>query len=110
MTVEHPAPMRAVTRSGTELTLEAHEFEVGALVTAKTYAATGIVTLELRRTDGGPFPPWQPGAHIDLVLGAAPTRQYSLAVIPPTSTLGGSACCVTPTAAAVRATCTTSSK
>ncbi len=78
MTVEHPAPMRAVTRSGTELTLEAHEFEVGALVTAKTYAATGIVTLELRRTDGGPFPPWQPGAHIDLVLGAAPTRQYSL--------------------------------
>ena len=28
--------------------------------------------------DGQALPPWEPGAHVDLILGSAATRQYSL--------------------------------
>jgi len=38
----------------------------------------GVVALTLRRGDGHPLPAWKAGAHVDLILGAAPTRQYSL--------------------------------
>jgi ferredoxin-NADP reductase len=37
-----------------------------------------VVTLTLHDVDGHPLPPWTPGAHVDLILGDAPTRQYSL--------------------------------
>jgi len=37
-----------------------------------------VVVLRLRERSGRALPPWTPGAHIDLVLGDAPTRQYSL--------------------------------
>ncbi|GAA2063430.1 hypothetical protein GCM10009801_07280 [Streptomyces albiaxialis] len=40
--------------------------------------ADGVVSLELRRTDGGTLPPWQPGAHVDLILPSGRVRQYSL--------------------------------
>jgi ferredoxin-NADP reductase len=40
--------------------------------------ADGVVRLTLVRTDGSPMPAWQPGAHVDLVLGPDLTRQYSL--------------------------------
>jgi ferredoxin-NADP reductase len=39
--------------------------------------ADGVVLLSLRRADGGPLPPWEPGAHVDLVLDDL-VRQYSL--------------------------------
>jgi ferredoxin-NADP reductase len=38
--------------------------------------ADGVVSLTL--TSETPLPPWEPGAHIDLALNGAPTRQYSL--------------------------------
>jgi ferredoxin-NADP reductase len=41
-------------------------------------AAEGVVTLVLRDPSGDPLPPWEPGAHVDLVLTAELTRQYSL--------------------------------
>ncbi|NKX55752.1 PDR/VanB family oxidoreductase [Arthrobacter mobilis] len=41
-------------------------------------AADQVVSLVLRRLDGEPFQPWQPGAHIDVHLGEGLVRQYSL--------------------------------
>ncbi|MGW2642264.1 PDR/VanB family oxidoreductase [Streptomyces sp. NPDC001348] len=48
------------------------------VVTARTDAADGVVSLTLRRPDGGPLPSWAPGAHIDLLLDNGLVRQYSL--------------------------------
>ena len=45
---------------------------------AKTEVADGVVTLTLRDVSGHPLPTWEPGAHVDLILDSAPTRQYSL--------------------------------
>ncbi|KUN74511.1 ferredoxin [Streptomyces canus] len=50
-------------------------------VAARTLAADGVVSLTLRRPDGGALPAWAPGAHIDVLLdGDADglVRQYSL--------------------------------
>ncbi|OXR41909.1 PDR/VanB family oxidoreductase [Nocardia cerradoensis] len=46
-------------------------------VIGKEVAAVGVVAVTLADPDGGPVPAWEPGAHIDLVLGDM-TRQYSL--------------------------------
>ncbi|MFI6874213.1 PDR/VanB family oxidoreductase [Streptomyces sp. NPDC050400] len=49
------------------------------LVVAERRAeADDVVSLILRRPDGAPLPGWEPGAHIDLVLGEGLERQYSL--------------------------------
>jgi ferredoxin-NADP reductase len=40
--------------------------------------ADGVVALTLRGADERPLPAWEAGAHVDLVLDGAPTRQYSL--------------------------------
>ncbi|MFF9035522.1 PDR/VanB family oxidoreductase [Streptomyces sp. NPDC014892] len=50
-------------------------------VASRTPAADGVVSLTLRRPDGGTLPPWAPGAHIDVLLDGADgdlIRQYSL--------------------------------
>ncbi|WP_367319338.1 2Fe-2S iron-sulfur cluster-binding protein [Streptomyces sp. HUAS ZL42] len=50
-------------------------------VAARTLAADGVVSLTLRRPDGGPLPSWTPGAHIDVLLDSTDgdlIRQYSL--------------------------------
>ncbi|WP_338894420.1 PDR/VanB family oxidoreductase [Streptomyces sp. TG1A-60] len=53
-------------------------------VAARTLAADGVVSLTLRRPDGGMLPVWTPGAHIDVLLAGADgengdlIRQYSL--------------------------------
>ncbi|GAA2767093.1 PDR/VanB family oxidoreductase [Streptomyces paradoxus] len=50
----------------------------------RTLAADGVVSLTLRRPDGGMLPAWTPGAHIDVLLGSDDgedgglIRQYSL--------------------------------
>ncbi|MFI2336366.1 PDR/VanB family oxidoreductase [Nocardia rhamnosiphila] len=46
-------------------------------VVGKESAAAGVVTVTLAEPDGVAVPEWEPGAHIDLVLGDI-TRQYSL--------------------------------
>ena len=47
-------------------------------VATKTMAADDVVSVVLRRPDGGRLPDWTPGAHLDLVLPDGTTRQYSL--------------------------------
>lgn len=52
-------------------------------VTERSMVGEDIVALTLRREDGGLFPKWEPGSHIDVFLGedlqGEPlTRQYSL--------------------------------
>ncbi|MFI1826937.1 PDR/VanB family oxidoreductase [Streptomyces sp. NPDC020412] len=50
-----------------------------ALVVAeRTEPADGVVQLRLEAPDGAPLPPWQPGAHLDVVLPSGLVRQYSL--------------------------------
>ncbi|MGW0585734.1 PDR/VanB family oxidoreductase [Streptomyces sp. NPDC002920] len=52
------------------------------VVATRTLAADGVVSLTLRRPDGGMLPAWTPGAHIDVLLGGEEggdlIRQYSL--------------------------------
>lgn len=54
------------------------EHEDDLVVERRHEAADGVVALILARPDGGPLPPWEPGAHIDLCLGEGLTRQFSL--------------------------------
>ncbi|CCH78937.1 Ferredoxin [Nostocoides japonicum T1-X7] len=52
-----------------------------AVVEAKDDVSDGVCALTLRPTSGMPFPSWQPGSHVDLVVPGATgvrTRQYSL--------------------------------
>ncbi|AKJ09452.1 ferredoxin [Streptomyces incarnatus] len=45
---------------------------------AKELVAEGVLTLTLRDPLGGELPAWEPGAHVDLLLGPGLERQYSL--------------------------------
>jgi ferredoxin-NADP reductase len=56
------------------------ETDLELVVHYKYEAADGVVVVGVGTTDGSPLPTWDPGAHIDLHLGAdgALTRQYSL--------------------------------
>jgi hypothetical protein len=58
------------------------EYELDAVVADRRVAAEGVVVLTLCETVGEPLPPWEPGAHVDLLLpvpgGETMTRQYSL--------------------------------
>ncbi|MFJ3324573.1 PDR/VanB family oxidoreductase [Streptomyces griseus] len=45
------------------------------LITGRTVVADGVVQLRL---EGVGLPPWEPGAHLDLVLPSGLVRQYSL--------------------------------
>jgi ferredoxin-NADP reductase len=47
-------------------------------VRGREQAAADVVRLWLEPVDGGRLPGWEPGAHIDLVLGDGLVRQYSL--------------------------------
>ncbi|OZE93172.1 oxidoreductase [Rhodococcus sp. 14-2686-1-2] len=47
-------------------------------VVARRELAEGVVGVTLSPVDGGPAPDWTAGAHVDLVLSDALTRQYSL--------------------------------
>lgn len=49
--------------------------DITVRVSARRDEADGVFSLELT---GAALPPWQPGAHIDVAVGAAGTRQYSL--------------------------------
>ena len=72
------AHLESVQHRSTRLTLATREFEADVRVGGKHEVADGVVALILREVDGQPLPRWEPGAHVDLILGSAATRQYSL--------------------------------
>jgi ferredoxin-NADP reductase len=49
-----------------------------ARVTGMAHEAEDIMSLTLAAEDGAALPAWEPGAHVDLYLGEALERQYSL--------------------------------
>src|SRR5690348_10803179 len=55
---------------------------IDAVVDQVDVVADQVVSLVLRRADGQPFQPWQPGAHIDVHVGDGLVRQYSLCSSP----------------------------
>ena len=73
----HPQ-VETVRHTTTSVTGPAREFEADVRVERKEEVADGVVALTLRPLTDGPLPPWSPGAHVDLILDGAPTRQYSL--------------------------------
>ena len=53
-------------------------YEAELVVDRRETAADGVLALTLRHPLGDQLPLWEPGAHIDLVLGPGLERQYSL--------------------------------
>ena len=70
--------IEAVRHKTTTVTVVASEFQADVRVESKQEVADGVVTLNLREVGDHPLPPWAPGAHVDLIVGEGPTRQYSL--------------------------------
>ncbi|MFD6751143.1 ferredoxin reductase, partial [Streptomyces anthocyanicus] len=53
-------------------------YEAELVVARRESVADGVVALTLRDPRGAELPPWQPGAHVDVVLEPGLERQYSL--------------------------------
>ncbi|OQR62551.1 oxidoreductase [Streptomyces maremycinicus] len=53
-------------------------YETELVVEGREFAAEGVLALTLRHPLGEPLPAWEPGAHVDLVLGPGLERPYSL--------------------------------
>ncbi|MEU6351469.1 PDR/VanB family oxidoreductase [Streptomyces sp. NPDC047072] len=53
-------------------------YEAELVVDRRDFAADGVLALTLRHPLGEQLPSWEPGAHIDVVLGPGLERQYSL--------------------------------
>ncbi|MCF1592965.1 PDR/VanB family oxidoreductase [Streptomyces muensis] len=53
-------------------------YEAELVVESRESAADGVLALTLRHPLGEDLPEWEPGAHIDVVLGPELERQYSL--------------------------------
>ncbi|WAU83894.1 PDR/VanB family oxidoreductase [Streptomyces sp. Qhu-G9] len=53
-------------------------YEAELVVDRRDPAADGVLALTLRHPLGEDLPGWEPGAHIDVVLGSGLERQYSL--------------------------------
>jgi ferredoxin-NADP reductase len=54
------------------------ELETDLVVRRHELVADGVAAVTLAHPDGVALPQWSPGAHIDLILGDALVRQYSL--------------------------------
>ncbi|MHA6782259.1 PDR/VanB family oxidoreductase [Pseudonocardia saturnea] len=54
------------------------EPEFDLVVDSRTDAADGVLALTLRDPAGADLPPWEPGAHVDVLLKDDLVRQYSL--------------------------------
>ncbi|MGQ4600661.1 2Fe-2S iron-sulfur cluster-binding protein [Nocardia sp. R6R-6] len=67
-TVTSPTTVRRVMR----------EYEAEVVVQRRVRVADRIVAFELAEAGGHILPEWQPGAHIDVLMGEKLARQYSL--------------------------------
>jgi ferredoxin-NADP reductase len=59
-------------------TLPQTELDLEVLLARTEAIADDVVRLTFRHPDGEQLPPWDPGAHLDLVLRPGLVRQYSL--------------------------------
>jgi ferredoxin-NADP reductase len=73
-----PEHVEVVQHRTTAVTLTTAELITDMTVTGKHEVAEGVVALSMRASDDRPLPAWTPGAHVDLILRQAATRQYSL--------------------------------
>ncbi|MGW2711703.1 PDR/VanB family oxidoreductase [Streptomyces sp. NPDC001356] len=53
-------------------------YEAELVVDRREQAAEGVLALTLRHPQGEELPAWEPGAHVDVLLGPGLERQYSL--------------------------------
>ncbi|MEU9389824.1 PDR/VanB family oxidoreductase [Streptomyces sp. NPDC048324] len=53
-------------------------YEAELVLSGREFAADGVLALTLRHPLGEDLPAWEPGAHVDVVLGPGLERQYSL--------------------------------
>ena len=53
-------------------------YEAELVVERRESAAEGVLALTLRHPLGEELPGWEPGAHVDVLLGPGLERQYSL--------------------------------
>jgi ferredoxin-NADP reductase len=60
------------------LTTQLQEAEFDMVVDRREDIADGVAAFTLREAHGAKLPPWQPGAHIDLLVPDIGPRQYSL--------------------------------
>ena len=60
----------------TESVAQGHEYPL--MIRQLTWEADQILSAVLVAPDGGPLPAWTAGSHIDVLVGAAGVRQYSL--------------------------------
>jgi ferredoxin-NADP reductase len=60
----------------------ADDSEFDVVVSDRRFVAEGVVALTLQHPVGAELPAWAPGAHIELILTAEFTRQYSLCGTP----------------------------
>ncbi|RZZ86267.1 PDR/VanB family oxidoreductase [Pseudoxanthomonas winnipegensis] len=58
--------------------MQASELEIQVRVHAVDDQARGVRVFDLRHVDGAPLPDFEAGSHIDLAVGEAGVRQYSL--------------------------------
>lgn len=61
---------------------DTHARTLRLLVRQLRWESDGVVSLLLENADGGELPEWEPGAHLDLHLGGALVRQFSLCGTP----------------------------
>ncbi len=71
-----PPPRPRGRRSAGSRRMTDHEAEL--VVATREFAADGVLALTLRHPLGEQLPVWEPGAHIDVLLGPGLERQYSL--------------------------------
>ncbi|MHB1171447.1 MAG: PDR/VanB family oxidoreductase [Lacisediminihabitans sp.] len=64
----------------------AHDTEFDLVVVARSHAAEGVEFFELASPAGEAVLPWEPGAHIDVILHSGEERQYSLCGRPDAAT------------------------
>lgn len=60
------------------ITTELREAEFDMVVESRDDAADDVLVLTLRERQGAALPPWEPGAHVDLIVPGIGPRQYSL--------------------------------
>ncbi|WP_051579791.1 PDR/VanB family oxidoreductase [Pseudonocardia acaciae] len=72
------APPASLPPAPRELDAAARTHPLSLLISQITWEADGVMSLQLRSPDGSALPPWEPGAHVEVLLPSGRLRHYSL--------------------------------